>query len=388
MSTVQDANTWAKLLERLSADRATLVDDFLERLTSTHMYDGYDLAQEDLRRAATDTIEMLILQIGGMPLPAHLKNLPARLGERRARQGVAREVLLEAVRLDFRVLWSGLLRANGDGPADILVLHTEDVLTAVERYMSEVQTAYLDEQAALNRDSRVEISRAFSRLLAAGDDVAAVAYEVAGILRFRADAEFEVISVTVSDAERARRAIAADKSGRHFISWDFDDGTTFVRERTSGTSSASAFATIPGGLVETPRGLENVPGAVELARSVAWYSSELESGLLTEADVWPCIARERLGPFLPGLRRDAVAAIDELPEQDRDRLVDTVLQYSTNGSIKETAETLFCHRNTIVNRLLRFQDLTGLDVTIPVDAARALIAIGSPLPYRPPASSS
>ena len=98
--------------------------------------------------------------------------------------------------------------------------------------------------------------------------------------------------------------------------------------------------------------------------------------------MWPCIAHERLGPFLPGLRSHAVAAIDELPQPDRDRLVDTVLQFCTNGSIKETAETLFCHRNTIVNRLLRFRDLTGLDVTIPVDAARALIAIGTPLPRR------
>ncbi len=387
MSTVHEANTWAKLLERLSADRSTLVEDFLARLTSTHLYDGYDLAQEDLRRAATDTIEMLILQIGGMPLPTHLKNLPARLGERRARQGVAREVLLEAVRLDFRVLWSGLLRANGDQPADILVLHTEDVLTAVERYISEVQSAYLDELAALNRDSRVEISRAFSRLLAAGEDVAAVANEVASVLRFRADAEFEVICVTVSDAERARRAIAADENGRHFISWDFDDGTTFVRERISGIRSTSAFGNIPGGFVETRRGLQNIPGAIELARSVARHAGELNSGLLTDADVWPCIVRERIGPFLPGLSNDAVAAIDELPQQDRDRLVDTVLQFCTNGSIKETAETLFCHRNTIVNRLLRFQDLTGLEVTIPADAARALIAIGSALPSRTPSSS-
>ena len=53
MSTVQEANTWAKLLERLSADRAALVEDFLARLTSTHLYDGYNLAQEDLRRANT-----------------------------------------------------------------------------------------------------------------------------------------------------------------------------------------------------------------------------------------------------------------------------------------------------------------------------------------------
>jgi hypothetical protein len=383
VSTTQEANAWAMLLEQLSAARATLVEDFLGRLASARLYDGYDLPEEDLRQAATDTMEMLIRQIGGVPLPAHLKDLPARLGARRARQGVAREVLLEAVRLDFRVLWSGLLRANGDRPADVLVLHAEELLSAVERYISEVQAAYLDEQAALNRDSRAEMSRAFSRLLAAGDDVAPVADEVAATLKFRADGEFEVVSVTVSNAERARRAIAADRGGRHFISWDFDDSTAFVRERKSGASWTTAFDRIPGGLVEATRGLRNVPSAVELARAIARHADELGPGLSTDADVWPCIARERLSPVLPEMRSLAVAAIDGLPEADKDRLLDTVLQFCTNGSIKETATILFCHRNTIVNRLERFRDLTGLDVTIPVDSARALIAIGARLPRRP-----
>jgi hypothetical protein len=383
VSNSHDANAWARLLERLSAARTTLVDDFLDRLARAHLYDGYDVTQEDLRQAATDTMSMLILQIGGVPLPAHLKHLPARLGARRARQGVAREVLIEAVRIDFRVLWSGLLRANSDGPPDLLVLHTEELLSAVESYISDVQAAYLDEQAALNRDSRVEISRAFSRLLAAGEEVVTVAAEVAEALKFRTDAEFEVVSVTVSNAERARRAIAADKGNRHHISWDFDDGTTFVRERKPGASWTTTFQRVPGGLVEATRGLANIPNAIALARAVARHAGDVDPALSTEADVWPCIAHERLSPVLPAVRGLAIAAVHELPEPDRDLLLDTVLHFCTNGSIKETANVLFCHRNTIVNRLQRFRDVTGLDVTIPVDSARALIAIGARLPRRP-----
>lgn len=384
VSTSHDANAWAALLERLSASRAALVEDFLDRLASARLYDGYDVTPEDLRQAATDTMSMLILQMGGVPLPPHLKHLPARLGARRARQGVGRDALIEAVRLDFRVLWSGLVRANSDGPSDLLVLHTEELLSAVERYISDVQVAYLDEQAALNRDSRVEITRAFSRLLAAGENAGTVADDVAEALKLRADAEFEVVCVSVSNAERARRAVAAaNKAGRQFISWDFDDGTAFVRERQPGAGWAATFRRMPGGLVESTRGLANVPNAIALARTVARHAGDAGPGLSTDADVWPCIAHERLSPILPTMRGPAVAAVEELPEQDRDLLLDTVLQFCTNGSIKETANVLFCHRNTIVNRLQRFRDLTGLDVTIPVDSARALIAIGARLPRRP-----
>ena len=44
------------------------------------------------------------------------------------------------------------------------------------------------------------------------------------------------------------------------------------------------------------------------------------------------------------------------------------------GNITATAEQLFCHRNTILNRLNRFQELTGIDLTVPAQAARLVVA--------------
>lgn len=376
MANRSDANAWARLLDRLSEDRASLVDDFLARLAQLGLYDEHDVTHEDLHQAASDTLEMLILQLAGVPLPSHLRDLPARLGVRRARQGVARDHLLEAVRLDFKVLWAGLVRAMRDESADLLVRHAEEVLSTVERYIGDVQVAFLDEQAALARDSRIETSRAFSRLLAAGEDVAVVAINVAERLRFRVDASFEVVSVAASEAERARRAIAAGH-GRHFVSWDLDDGTAFVRERRADAGWSAVLGGIPGGLVDDVAGLAAVPAAIELARTIGRHASEDVAGLSTEADVWLSIAQERLRPVLPGLGPSALAGLDRLSAGDRERVIETVLWYCANGSIKETATTLYCHRNTVVNRLALFREVTGLDVTIPVEAARALIMIGT-----------
>lgn len=371
-------DAWGRLLERLAADRESLVDDFLARLAQLGTYDAHDVPAADLRQAARDTLEMLVLQIGGIPLPAELRDLPSRLGVRRARQGVAREHLLEAVRLDFRVLWAGLQRAMRDESADVLVLHAEEVLTAVERYIGDVQVAFLDEQAALARDSRIEASRAFSRLLAAGDSAPAVAAEVAERLKFRTEAVFEVASVAAAVADHARRAIAT-QTGRHFISWDFDNGTVFVRERRPDADWRAVLKAVPGGFVGDVDGLGAVPAAIELARTIARHAGDGPAGLRTEADVWLSIAREQLGPALPSVRRSALAGLDGLTPADRERLVTTVKAYGDNGSIKETAASLYCHRNTVVNRLSLFRDITGLDMSIPVEAARALIALGGEL---------
>jgi DNA-binding PucR family transcriptional regulator len=52
-----------------------------------------------------------------------------------------------------------------------------------------------------------------------------------------------------------------------------------------------------------------------------------------------------------------------------------VLAYARSGSVQQTASALFCHRNTVVNRLRRFADLTGRQMTTPADAALVLVAL-------------
>ncbi|MCH1881795.1 helix-turn-helix domain-containing protein [Agrococcus sp. ARC_14] len=372
MERLETTAAWGRLLERLALDHDALVDDFIERLRGLGSYDARLVSEDDLRRTAGETMDMLIARLAGAPLSEELRALPARLGARRARQGVDRESLLEAVRLDFRVLWSGLLRALGDAPADLLVLHAEEVLEVVERYIGDVQVAFLDEQSALAQDTRIDRARALGRLLGAGAAAPQVADAEAARLQLPLDGTFEVAFVLAAAAERARRSIAR-AGGAATITWDADAGVVVVREGTGG-ALAAALEGIPGGHVPGVRSLAGVPAAAELAREIAAHAGAA-SGLATEQDTWLAIAHTRLAPVLPSVA-GVRTALEALPAGERERVIATVRSLCATGSVKETAAAQFVHRNTIVNRVAAFRAATGLDVSVPAQAAIALLGIG------------
>lgn len=68
----------------------------------------------------------------------------------------------------------------------------------------------------------------------------------------------------------------------------------------------------------------------------------------------------------------------------------TLAAYLTSGSIAETAELLFVHRNTVGRRLRQVEELTGRELHRPRDlaelylAVRALHLLDLPLGERPP----
>lgn len=363
---------WREILERLFHDHGALVDDFLERLQGSGSYRDVSISDADLRLAASETLELLIRRLAGLPLSAQLQAAPERLGIRRARQGVLREALMDAVRLDFRVLWAGLVRASGDTSAELLVRYAEHVLSTVEQYSGDVQAAFLDEQAALARDSRAQVDQAVTRLLHAGAQVQEVAGEVADILRLPLHGTFEVAFVA-SAAVSARRQSRGAGRERFVVTADLDEGTVFIRRQDHAAPWNPEVTDAGGGLVRAVAGIAGLPEAIVLAARLAHHAP---SGQLVEQeDVWLAVLRDEAGEALP-LIVGTAAALAEVDDELRRRLLDTVLLYCTTGSIKQTAERLFCHRNTIINRLRQFQEITDCDVTVPLQAARVLVAFG------------
>jgi PucR C-terminal helix-turn-helix domain len=122
-------------------------------------------------------------------------------------------------------------------------------------------------------------------------------------------------------------------------------------------------------------GLAAVPDAARVAQEVCDVLPADATGPCTLADAWVLLAGARLGDLGPVIADSALAGLDSAARGERERLVETVLAYARSGSVQQTAAALFCHRNTVVNRLRRFADLTGRQMTTPADAALVLVAL-------------
>ncbi|MYQ64714.1 MULTISPECIES: PucR family transcriptional regulator, partial [unclassified Streptomyces] len=89
--------------------------------------------------------------------------------------------------------------------------------------------------------------------------------------------------------------------------------------------------------------------------------------VVSSPDLGRALAARVLGPLL------------RLEPADRDVLLDTLATWlECDGSAQRAGERLYCHRNTVLNRLRRCEQLTGRTLTRPGD----LVEIGLALTAR------
>ncbi|MBH0097716.1 helix-turn-helix domain-containing protein [Salinibacterium sp. NSLL150] len=373
---------WSSLVDRLFAHIEEIVADFLKLFAEADYYEPRMVDKSDLTRTAHDTLTMLLHKLGDKPLPQELKSLSHEFGARRARQGVPEDVLLEAIRLDFRVLWYSLQRHAGPDSDALLVRNVERVLTTVEDYVSEVQQSFLAEQARLSRDSRLLTARHVSRLFTSDLTRPELVAEIADGLGVSAAAQFEIVLVVGEGVAELQLQLARGTISSSWFGYDRGDGFCMFREQgtpTASTSVAEELANLPGGYIDEVIGLANVPAAADAAALFARQASRSSHPrMLGTNEAWLAVARDLLASAIPDFGRDVREALAECTQYERDHLVHAVLAYSETGSIKLTSERLFCHRNTVVNRLSTFRQVTGLDITVPRDAAIALVVLHSP----------
>lgn len=362
------APDWSVLIARLADERDALVDDFIDRFTAAGHYEPGLVDIDDVRDNAVETMDMFILLLSDADVPPHLAELPHRVGSRRARQGVPLDAFLEAVRIDFRVLWKALERVARPDALHVLVANVERILNTVEAYVSEVQQAFLDEEARLTRDHRLTRERTLSRLFNAESLAPATVAELGRALGVDPASEFEVLAVT---GDSARTAAERYLDTRGVFVYDRGGALILFRARTSEAGWPGEELGFSGGYLGEVVGLAAVPDAAKTALLLAGTST----GLVTVTSAWMRVAREQLDSVIPGFSARVLDDLASCTPHERERLVETVRTYASNGSVKGTADVLFCHRNTVVNRLRTFHELTGLDVTVPRDSAWALVAL-------------
>ena len=98
-----------------------------------------------------------------------------------------------------------------------------------------------------------------------------------------------------------------------------------------------------------------------------------ETSAMTWRSGWARLAARSLNAAGNPILADVESALSACGPVERERLVEAVQVYLASGSIGASARQLFCHRNTVANRLRRFAELTGVDPMIPAEAARLVV---------------
>lgn len=366
------ALSWETLIQRLWNERNSLVRDFLGRF-DTISYNGAVVPEDDVYTTAVDTMDRFLYQMVDAELPPELVHLPREVAGRRCAQGVALHSFLEAVRHDFRVLWKGLERVAGPEGVPLLMANMDRVLDTVERYVSDIQQAFLEEEALQARDRQLYRQRLITRLFSSE---AVDLHETARGLGLRPDERFELLAVTGPDLPAAQRLAV---SAQGVFAWEQGAVLYLFRPRRAGQTWAEQPPSLSAGYVPDAGTLAGLPASAASARVLA---AAADGGLCTVDSAWLGLARGHLEEAFPGFAGRARHALAGCTAHERERLLEAAATYARTGSIKATAEELYCHRNTVVNRLHALQELIGLNLTVPLQAARALVMLADEPAFR------
>ena len=332
-------------------DVDTLVEDYVAEVSTFAGYQGGRVPPEDLRETARFSFELLLRRVGGLPVPEQLERVSIELGRRRVHDGVPLEELLAAVRMDFVVLWNGLMARVPPADLAALISGAVRVWDAVELHTVHVHTGYLDEVAVLARARERERALLVGRLLSSdGTDPHLVA-QVATALRVDAAAPLLVV-VSLADSERALSEAAA-RSARGTAHVQHHNGRAVLLTDPGENGMPAWLHPVPCAVAPVAHGLARVPAAARAGAEIAALFQG-DAGAVTLRQAWPRVAAGRLGEVAGMLDELVLGGLANAPETERPRLLETVTTYLHQGSVARTAQTLFCHRNTVLNRLSRF----------------------------------
>ncbi|MGW0336254.1 PucR family transcriptional regulator [Streptomyces sp. NPDC003011] len=327
-----------------------------------------------------------------------------KIGVTRAEQGLPLDALLHAFRLGGALVWQGLVEETSRrAPEDVrLLVHAAaDVWNFVDEHCTLVADAYrqAERQQAWRRENRV---RLLTAALLDGTSRIADLPETARTLGLPEHGRYLVVAVAGEDAPGCTEARAAAVPDGIRVHWHtgvaVDYGIVLVEgddlpepERTPHADQDPDPAHRPGG--PGPGTRVGVGSVVEGMAAVgdARKLADLALGICPEAggtvrltehlpaalviscpDLGRALADRVLGPLL------------RLEPADRDVLLETLATWlACDGSAQRAGERLYCHRNTVLNRLRRCEQLTGRELARPTDLVEISLALTAHRLLRP-----
>ncbi|MGW6307145.1 PucR family transcriptional regulator [Streptomyces niveus] len=370
------------LLERVPALTDQLMDELDEHSEQFDAAVPRDEHWRQINKAMRYGIEAI-----AAPRSAPRRDLAyaEQLGRRRAEQGLALDLVLHAYRHAGYLVWDELLRIVGEkDPDDVpMLVHTASHMWAgVDRQATAVAEAYRSTEQSMARRSDERVQALLDALLE-GRSTPGLAARAAAGLDLPEQGRYVVVVVRVErrdGREPFRRAAAAD--GMRFF-WRMRTDCEIAVVALDGEAGLPELAEEllrprqgPGGISPVVDSLAELGRARRLA----------ETALRTLPPDAPNIVRldERLPTALvvsqpelaARLIADVFGPLLDLDPADRAILLETLdawLEYG--GSAGRAATRLYCHRNTVFNRLRRLEQLTSRSLSRPRDLIEMTLAL-------------
>ncbi|GGS64986.1 PucR family transcriptional regulator [Streptomyces daghestanicus] len=307
-----------------------------------------------------------------------------RIGAARAEQGLPLDALLHAFRLGGSLVWQRLVEETSRAaPEDVrLLVHVAaDVWNFVDDHCTLVADAYRQVEWQLNR-RRENRARLLAAALLDGSSRIADLPETAQALDLPEHGRYVVVAVAGGHPARcdAVRAAAVPEGLR--VHWhpgvDVDHAIVLVGDADLPASAPGLSEPPPGvriGVGSPVAGLAAVGDARRLA-DTALRICPAAGGTVRLAEHLPA-ALVVSGPELGrALAERVLGPLLRLEPADRDVLLDTLTTWlACDGSAQRAGERLYCHRNTVLNRLRRCEQLTGRSLTRPADVVEVSLAL-------------
>jgi DNA-binding PucR family transcriptional regulator len=351
-----------------------LVDRIVRLIVAQEpVYQAQGIVPTDvLRRSVAANVGRILKALAGEHLdPDEELSVARTTGRHRAQQSVPLEAVLRAYRLATKIMLDAMLDEARRRPEQELAAFL-DVATAimeiVDRHSEAVVAGYRQTESEMLRRDAQRQQAMFDALLEGRGSDPSLAAEALSVLGLPAEGPY-VIAVSTFDIA-AHQTLSATRDACAAYSFSAAWRTRADREigiialgRSSIPKLVETLRTQTSsriGISDTFESMHAVPEACRTAdialltvargtADVAWIADRLpESLLVSSPDLATRLAARALGPVLA------------LPKAEREVLLETLSIWYDNGrSAARAAAELYCHRNTILNRLRRIESLSG-----------------------------
>ncbi|WP_406275854.1 helix-turn-helix domain-containing protein [Streptomyces sp. NBC_00191] len=308
-----------------------------------------------------------------------------QLGRQRAEQGLPLDLVLYAYRHAGYLVWDELLEIVTDKNPDalpVLVHLASDVWAGVDRQASTVADAYRDTEQEMQRRSDERVQALLDALLE-GRSTPGLASSAAAGLDLPEQGRYAVVVVRVERAagrEPFRRVAMAE--GLRFFWRMRTDYEIAVVALEAGVGLAELSAVLhgrcqgPGGISPVVPGLADLGLARRLAETALRTCGPDARGIVRLDEHLPTALVVSQPELAARLIADVFGPLLDLDPADRALLLETLDAWlECGGSAGRAATRLYCHRNTVFNRLRRLEQLTSRSLGRPRDLIEMTLAL-------------